>query len=167
MERAQARKFAVADLVEAHRLGQILQTMLAEVVERPVLQELAGGVRDDDLAAVPCSADPGGAVDVDAYVPLFRGNRRSRMEAHAHADRPAGERLLSARSRRDSADRRRECVEEGVALGVDLDTVVSGERVSQGAPVVGEDRGIAVAMLLDQPRRALDVGEEQRDRARR
>jgi len=41
------------------------------------------------------------------------------------------------------------------------------ERVAQRKPVLGEDVGVALAEHLQQPRLALDVGEEERHRAAR
>ena len=53
--------------------------------------------------------------------------------------------------------------EEGVALRVDLVAAVRRERGAKQPSVVGEHVGVAVAKLLDEPRRALDVGEEEGD----
>jgi len=41
------------------------------------------------------------------------------------------------------------------------------EGSAQEAPMLSEHLRIAIAELLEQPRRALDVGEEERDRATR
>src|SRR5829696_6778144 len=48
----------------------------------------------------------------------------------------------------------------------DLDAAVAAERGTKHAPVLGEDIGVAVAELVQQPGVALDVGEEERDGAR-
>ena len=61
----------------------------------------------------------------------------------------------------------RESDEEGVALRVDLDAAVAPECLAQNAAVFSERLRIAIAELLHQPRRAFDVGEEERDRAGR
>ena len=53
--------------------------------------------------------------------------------------------------------------EEGVALRVDLDAAVSRERLAERAPVLGEHVGVPLAELVQEPRRALDVGEEKGD----
>ena len=53
--------------------------------------EVAGRLRDEDLAAVAGRADPGRPVDVESDVALGRGPRLARVEAHPVADRdPAG-----------------------------------------------------------------------------
>ena len=62
--------------------------------------------------------------------------------------------------------RRREGEEEGVALRVHLDPALGGARLPDHAPVLGERLRVALgAELVQQPRRALDVGEEEGDGA--
>ena len=57
---------------------------------------------------------------------------------------------------------------ERVALHLHLDAAVPGERLAQQAAVILERPHVRLlAELLQQPRRALDVREEQRDRAAR
>ena len=58
--------------------------------------------------------------------------------------------------------------EERVALCVDLDATVADERVAKHATVLGQHLGVALGSeLVQQLGRALDVGEEERDGARR
>jgi hypothetical protein len=52
-------------------------------------------------------------------------------------------------------------------LRLHLDAAVTLERVAQDATVVRQDRRVAVAQLVEQACRALDVGEQERDRALR
>jgi hypothetical protein len=61
--------------------------------------------------------------------------------------------------------RPREREEERVALRVDLGPARLAERLADEPPVVARDLGVAVAQLLQQPRRAFDVGEDEGDRA--
>ena len=49
----------------------------------------------------------------------------------------------------------RESDEEGVALGVDLVAAVCVEGCAQQALVIGQDRGVPLAQVLDEPCRAL------------
>ena len=56
-------------------------------------------------------------------------------------------------------------VEERVALGVDLGAAVPRERLAQDAPVLSEHSRVAVAELVEQPRRSLYVCEEERQPA--
>jgi hypothetical protein len=57
--------------------------------------------------------------------------------------------------------------EEGVAFRVDLPPAVLGERRAQQAPVLREDLAVPAAQPRQQARRALDVGEQERDGATR
>ena len=68
---------------------------------------------------------------------------------------------------RDSFGGARKRDEEGIPLRVDLDARVLRERIPQDPPVLGEEVGICRAVLLEEPRRALDVGEEEGDGATR
>jgi hypothetical protein len=64
------------------------------------------------------------------------------------------------------AGRRREHDEEGVSLGVDLDTVVARAGVADRLSVRAERLGVPLrAELAKQPCRPLDVREEEGDRA--
>jgi len=83
----------------------------------------------------------------------------------ADANRTVGERLprlLGGGGRLVSAS---ECKEAGIALRVDLDAAVAAKRSAECPPVFGKRLAIALAVLLQQPRRPLDVGEEKGDRA--
>ena len=68
-----------------------------------------------------------------------------------------------------AASRRLPCEsdEEGVALGMDLATVVFVERRAQQALMLGEHLGVAATEPRQQSRRTLDVGEHEGDGATR
>ena len=58
----------------------------------------------------------------------------------------------------------RECGEEGVTLGAELDPVVGGESLPQYSSVLPKRLVEALlAELLEKPGRGLDVGEEEGD----
>ena len=61
----------------------------------------------------------------------------------------------------------REGDEKRVSLGVDLVAAVLGEGLAQDALVLREHLAVALAQLLEQPRRPLDVREEEGDGADR
>ena len=63
--------------------------------------------------------------------------------------------------------RAREGDDERVALRIHLDAAVPRESVAQHHPVLAQELGVALPVLAQQPRRALDVREEERNRARR
>ena len=90
------------------------------------------------------------------------------MQPHSHSDRAALEGSLTGIGRCHRGGRGRERDEERVALGVDLDAAVGFELGAQHAPVLGKRLGVGVRThRMEQPRRRLDVGEEERDRAAR
>ena len=47
----------------------------------------------------------------------------------------------------------------------DLDTRVTGECLADDAAMCGEQAGLRVPVLVEEARRALDVGEDERDGA--
>jgi hypothetical protein len=87
-------------------------------------------------------------------------------DPHAHIDAlqppPRRERPLRADRRGDRVARAGEGDEERVVLGVDLAAVVLDERRAQQALILANDIGPAVAQPRQQPRRALDVAEQER-----
>ncbi len=90
------------------------------------------------------------------------------MQAHAHRDRAGRELLVGLLRRGRRSLCRRERDEERVALSVDLDAAVSGEGGSQRTAMLGERVGVGVRPeRMEQPCRALDVGEEERHSAGR
>jgi class 3 adenylate cyclase len=105
-------------------------------------------------------------VDVEADVSLRGQPRLTRVEPHPHPDRAACQRALSILGGCDGIRRPTEGGEERVTLGIHLDPVVRGEGGAQNAAMLVQGPGVALAELLEQPRRALHVGEEQRDHAR-
>src|SRR5581483_8806245 len=88
---------------------------------------------DEDLLPVAQRGDPGAAVDVEPDVALRRGRRASRVEAYTDADRRRCESLDGGARRGRSSLRGREGDEERVALRVDLDAVVGGDRLTDDA----------------------------------
>ena len=77
-------------------------------------------------------------------------------------------RTESPLSRNRAGDRcrcAREGVEERVALRVDFRAALCAQVLAEEPAVLADDFAVVVTELLEQPRRALDVGEEERDRA--
>ena len=123
----------------------------------------------------PCPAAPmraAGARPGPRSVPAELG--LARVQAHAHLDLhpfgPGVRRQVALR-----IDGRGQCVggraegdEERVALRVDDASLVSGEGGTQKLRMLGENLVVAVApQPLEQGRRALDIGEDESDSARR
>ena len=109
--------------------------------------------------------DARAAMDVHADVALLRHLRLARMQAHAHADGRRGQGSLALGRGRGRIGGAREGDEERVALGVHLDAVVGAERLAQEPPVLGQQVGVGVAVHAEEAGRALDVREEECDRA--
>ncbi len=154
----------------------VLEVLLPEVDDRHALRQVvpeqrARRLREQDLAAVARRADARRANDVEAEVALVADGRLAGVQAHAHPHlgplRP-GVRAESPLSRNRAGDRlrcAREGVEERVALRVDLRAALRAQVLAEEPAVLADDFAVVVAELLEQPRRALDVGEEERDRA--
>jgi hypothetical protein len=121
---------------------------------------------------VPRSRDPGRAHDVEPEVALFADVRLARVQADAHEQlAPVRPLVVTQRALRlDGGCHRvacpREREEERVALRVDLGAAVGAERLPHDPPVVARDAAeLLVPEFLQQARRALDIGEDERDGA--
>ena len=147
--------------------------------ELDALTEVAGDdrarrVRQEHLAARAGGRDPRGANDVQPGIALVadRGLARVEPETDAHLD-AAGPRAFGVGS--GDLDRRghrlagaHEGVEERVALGVDLLTLVRGEDLAHQPAMDRQELSVLdVAQLLEQCRAAGDVAEDESDRSRR
>ena len=85
------------------------------------------------------------------------------MNADADSDRAVRQRRHRISDGGDGAVRTLERVEECVTLVVDLVTLVASEGLPDEPPVLGERVAIHVlSELVQEPRRALDVGEDHR-----
>ena len=112
--------------------------------------------------------DSSGPVNVEPCITLVRGERLARVDSDPNPNRPLrGQSNLRLDCPRECVGRLRESNEEGIALGVDFDTAVALEDRPQQASVPCQRVRILLAELLQQARRAGDVGEEQGDGPRR
>ena len=164
-DRLERWKGAAAELEERHRTLHVLQPMLAEVTQRRAVHGGGGGRGDQHLAAVPRAHHPRREMHVSADVALFRERRLAGVEAHAHLYRPCLERPLPCVGGGQGVGGARKGVEERVALRIHLDAAAAAELLPQGAPVLRQHGCVLVAELVQQPRRALDVGEQEGHRA--
>jgi hypothetical protein len=140
--------------------------VLAEVAELLGRKEGGGRRRDDDLAAARRGGDAGGAVDVRSDVALLGEERRSGVQAAANLDRAGRERLGEGRGGGERPRGGRKGEEEGVALRVDLHPALSSAGLADDPAVLGERLGVTLLPeLVEEPRRALDVGEAEGDGA--
>jgi hypothetical protein len=155
-------------------LRQVAQLVLPEldepdvVAERAVRQRL-GRRGQEDLAAVAGSHDPRGAMDVEADVGVLADRSLAGMQPDADADRLAarpallGQGPLNLDGGRDRLRRPVEGREERIALGAHLHAAVPDERRADELTVPGQQLRPPGAARLEQPGRALDVAEEERD----
>ena len=129
---------------------------------------------EQHLASVSGGTDAGGPVHAQAHVAFPAQLGLARVQAHAHLDLHPfgpgvrGQVALRIDSRGQGVGGRAEGDEERVALRVDDASLVSGESGTQKLRMLGENLVVAVApQLLEQGRRALDIGEDESNSARR
>ena len=109
------------------------------------------------------------AMDCEPGVPPVDRGGLAGVDSHPDLDRysfgplEVPQRTLSFQRGGDRFVCRCECEEERVALRVDLVAAMTGECLTEQTLVVGQDARVAAAELADEPRRTLDVGEEERD----
>ena len=165
---------AVCDeLVEALLLRDVLEAVPSQIdgLVAGVGKEVARELRHEDLPAMGDGLDPRGADDVDPDIALRAALGLARVQAHADEHvalvRPfrGGEGSLPVDGRRGGIRCATERDHERVPLRVDLDAAVPRERFPEQLSVLVLDGGIACPECAEETRRALDVGEEQRDRA--
>jgi hypothetical protein len=136
-----------------------------------VLEQLARGLGDEHLPAARRGSNARGAVDGDAVVAAIARLRLAGVDPdpHAHLDSLGpgvrSKRALGGRRRVDSILRPAKGDEERVTLAVDLLATVRGEGGAQELLVIGEHLPVTLAQPLEQPRRALDVREQEGDGA--
>ena len=169
-------KSAASTWKTCHGTVEVLQPLLAEALERDpgrqvVVDQVARRPGQQDLAAVPGGHDPRGPVDAETDVAVVPHRRFARVEPHAYADLAAGGPSVRACAPLGSdrcehrIPRASECGEERIALGVDHATARLRDSRRHQRVVVDEDVVIPIrAEGLQQLGRALDVGEEERDR---
>ena len=152
----------VAELEEPHRMPDVLEAMFAEI-DHARFDELAGGLRDQDLPTRRDGADSRCAMHVDADVALVGQLGLAGVQPHAHPQGPIRERALRVERGGDRVRRCGEGREECVALGVDFHARMRLERFAQPTAMFGEHAGIAGAEGFQQSCRALDIAEQQGD----
>ena len=141
--------------------------MLAEVAKL-ALDELRARRGHEHLTAVAGGSYARGAVDVVSYIALVGQKRRSGVQADPDLHLPGRERTREGGSGRERSRRGREREEEGVTLRIDLDPALPGAGLADDAAVLGERIGVALGTEgVQELGRALDVGEEESDRAGR
>jgi len=110
--------------------------------------------------------DARSAVHVETDVALVGDQRLARVDPDAHAERTIARAVADLGCGRGRGACPAERREERVALRVDLDTRVPAQASPDDDAVGGEELRILVPVLVEKPRRAVDVGEEKCHRPR-
>jgi hypothetical protein len=152
------------EVVQAHGEVEIPQPVDSKVAQGHPSRDLPlhqdpGGAGDDHLAAGGRSGDPGRPVHVDAAAVVPAQGPLAGVQAHPDPHREPGR-----PPRPGPPPPAGEGGEERVALGAHLDPVAVPDRLAQDHRVLVAHRPVAVAQVLQQPGRALDVGEQEGDR---
>ena len=171
------REIGRNELKDALRSDQVLQSPLAHVAQRDIgrkmiAHQFLGGQRQQDLSAVRCFHQPRRAVQRRAIVITTALFRRAAVQGHPRLDGEVApgvglQRPLRGKTRRNRIGRDRKRRMGTVASGLDDIAVVSLDGVAQDLIVVRQRLLHRRVLRLPQPRAALDVGEQERDRAGR
>ena len=178
VDRSQRREgvaeLGVHELVDVFGPAEVLQPVHAEVAQRPafgqpVTNELARRLRQHDLAAVPGIAQAGGAVQCGSdVVALVSELDLAGVDAHAQPKRVRARAVVGSRARRrPRPTHARERGDEAVTLAL-LDRTHALVPTECGVDHLAERfqrAGHLLGALLPAASGALDVGQEQRDRA--
>ena len=175
--RERVRKPWHDELVEPLGPLEVRHVRLTEVsqldaVNEIVLDQARRRAREQHLAALADVADARGLVDGEADVAVAACDRLAGVQAHSHLHLVAREPRLGGKcglrrgGSRDGGTRAAEDGEEGIALAVDLDSAGRPKGLLEQAVVGRQELRVAVAAeLLQQPRRAFDVREQESDGA--
>jgi hypothetical protein len=163
------------NLEKAERVGEVREPMLAEIAQAHSFWQIprynaVSNIGHKDLTAVSSRSDAGGSVDIHTNIPSLPGYRLARVEPDAHLRRsPIGPRLrlhgpLRRYGGKQGISRPRKGREHGIPLSVHHLTLAFLDGGTEQAVVSCESFGITLTQALEQPRRALDIGEEEGDR---
>ena len=131
------------------------------------VHEHTGRLRQEHLPAVADGGDACALVRVEADVALVRQPWLARVQPHPHTYPPVGKCALAVRRGGDGVRRAGEGDEERVTLRVDFDALVVDEHRAESPPMLVQRLSVVVSELVQQPRRALHVREQQRHDAGR
>jgi hypothetical protein len=162
------------------RLGiqEVAQAVGAQIDQRvvgrqPLADDQSGRLREEHLAAEPSREEPGEPVEAGRQVVPGAGNGLADVDGHPDLDRPevaprlgGDEALALSRCRDGSGDGRKGALDR-VADRLEEDAALGLDGASE-QPEVALDRGVHPrGVALPALGRALDIGEEEGDRAAR
>src|SRR6266508_3290637 len=175
--RARERRRKVVDLglVERLRLWKAIEPEATEAPQTDVgddaIEGFARGGREQDLAAVPGRTHACPGVHGDADVAGLRQRRTAAMQPDPHANGgaarppPLHELALDRERGLERCGRLLEHSEELIGACVHLVATRAADARPDDRAHAAEDGRVAVAERLQEARRSLDVGEQERERA--
>jgi hypothetical protein len=137
--------------------------MTAEVAQVSV-HEIAGRLRDHYLGAVCSGTDSRTDNNVEADETLVRDSRLTGVNTNANPDGGRRERALNLERSVEGGSSPRERNEERVPLRINLDPAIASKSRPQKTAVLTHNRGVVLAELVKELRRALNVREKEGDR---
>ena len=141
--------------------AQILEAVHAQVADVRV-HEHTGRLRQEHLPTVADGSDTCALVDVEADVSLLGQPWLARVQPHPHTYRPVGKCKLAVRSGGDGV-RRAVKATKNASPCVSTSTPSWSTNTPRGVapPMLVQTLPVVVAKLVQQPRRALHVREQQ------
>src|SRR5262249_17059881 len=136
-------------------------------------EQIPGWLRKQNLPTVASRHHTGSTVNINTDVSAVNVARLARMETHPDANfvslRPAmlGKRTLTLGCCRDRIVGRRQRDEEGVAVAVNLVPAMTQKCIAKQPAMIIKQNVIRDSGTLEQPRRTLNIREEESDSPRR
>ena len=119
------------------------------------------------LSAVARCRDPGGSMDVQADVGAVAHDPLARVQSHSHSHGstagplPGGQRALRRHAGRKCRRGAREGCEQRIPFGAECRATSLVHRFAEQAVMLAQEVRVPIAELLEQPRRALNVREQE------
>jgi hypothetical protein len=158
---------AITELKNALRRSQVLEAMLAEVLQVGV-EERGGRGGNENLPAVAACRNTSRTVNIGAHVALIAHERGPCVHADPHLNRAGGKALVNCLRGFNRTRRGRESKEEGISLRVHLSPSETAAGLSYDGAVICEGCPVCLrAELFEQPCRTLDISEEKGHRSGR
>jgi hypothetical protein len=159
--RSQCLELAVTQLIDALRGREIFEPMHPEVPQVVPSREITRRLGKKDLSTVASSRDPRGPMDVNSDIALIGHDRLTRVDSDPHPKLTVSERALDVLGRGHGVGCSRECDKESVPLGVDLDSAMPLERITQFLPMFSKLARVSFGLFVQKPSRPLDVGKQE------
>ena len=166
--RLERRKPLLSELEDRDRLGKVLEPMLAQI-EQPVRSNERGRRgRQHHLPPMRRSCDPCRAVYLEPHIAGLADGHLARVHTHPNSQPELGQRHLRLTRRRQRVGGIGKCDEERISSRIHLDAAVRRPGHPRHPMVPRQQFPICRRTeVVQQPRRALDIGEHKRHRPSR